>query len=389
MSMELFVWGANSHGQLGLGYQSEQIVDPERLNLSKLNINVADIKCIVGGAGHTLILEHSGRLFGCGWNKASQVGLPNNKLDAISNFGIINNFHMEKIIDIACGWNHSFALTDCGEIYGWGSNQYGQLGLKQLHCDNSIANKYISVPIKIKIEFKVKKIAAGLRHSAVISDDGRVFVTGSGNKYQLGLVDSNTEPILSTDTFTPVPGIENIIDIACGQYFTIALAGNGDIFTWGNNKYGQLGVDSNEIPSSILPIKLEMNFGEVKMISAGWTHANVLNNEGIIFAWGRNTYGQLGNGLNDIYQQWQPKIVQTISNIRQLSVGSEHNIALDDEGRIYSWGWNEHGNCGNGDVTNIFSPCEILNRTNNNTALLIGSGAAHSFAIIKNTIDNE
>lgn len=195
--------GANSHGQLGLGYQSEQIIDPERLNLSKLNINVADIKCIVGGAGHTLILEHSGRLFGCGWNRASQVGLPNNKLDAIPNFGIINNFHMEKIIDIACGWNHSFALTDCGEIYGWGSNQYGQLGLKQSHCDNSIGNKYISVPIKIRIEFKVKKIAAGLRHSVVISDDGRVFVTGSGNKYQLGLVDSNTEPILSTDTFTP------------------------------------------------------------------------------------------------------------------------------------------------------------------------------------------
>lgn len=129
-----------------------------------------------------------------------------------------------------------------------------------------------------------------------------------------------------------------------------------------------------------------------------------------IFGWGRNTYGQLGiTKFNEF--TWKATRIENLPKIQQVATGSEHNVALTgihikinskkkkkkeivrkktifisnvlEDGKILCWGWNEHGNCGNGHTKDVTIP-EQLHLPYAYTGILIGSGAAHSFAVIKN-----
>ncbi|XP_044008822.1 secretion-regulating guanine nucleotide exchange factor-like isoform X1 [Aphidius gifuensis] len=369
---ELFAWGANSHGQLGLGYESEQSLLPEKIDIKETNIKIDEIIKITGGGGHTLILDKNGNVYSCGWNKKMQTGIPGG--ETISKLQKIEN--LNNIIDIACGWDSSMALTETGDIYVWGSNTYGQLGLES-------PEEFINKPIKIQLpNFRVKKISMGLRHSAIVTHDGQVFVTGSNNKHQLGIVNDDNVKIKQIKKFTKVLEIENIIDVSCGQYFNIALSNNNCVYSWGDNKQGQLGFDNNKIKYHDKPVKIifDIDIKNIISISSGWTHSSVLTTDGKIYSWGRNIYGQLGFNARNNY--WQAKCVENLRIIKQLKVGSEHNITIDDNNIISSWGWNEHGNCGNGNTQDIFKPTQII-FPSGFEGFLIGCGAGHSFAVMK------
>lgn len=118
-----------------------------------------------------------------------------------------------------------------------------------------------------------------------------------------------------------------------------------------------------------------------------------------LFAWGRNTYGQLGQEKKTIL--WKPDLIENIPKISQLSIGSQHNLALTgnqkyipfylirltllfytDEKIILCWGWNEHGNCGTGDIFDVLLP-KPVSLPPHSEGILIGTGAGHSFAVIR------
>lgn len=144
------------------------------------DLRAEDIIKIVGGGGHTLILTKSGEIYSCGWNDKGQAGLTT---ESSSNFQKLKALENEKIIDIACGWNSSMAVTENGELFTWGSNSHGQLGLKNIIPIGGKTSK----PLKVELNVPVKKIAMGLRHSALITRDSKVFVCGSSTKGQLGI----------------------------------------------------------------------------------------------------------------------------------------------------------------------------------------------------------
>nr|CAD7418969.1 unnamed protein product [Timema poppensis] len=104
------------------------------------------------------------------------------------------------------------------------------------------------------------------------------------------------------------------------------------------------------------------------------------HDNGSVITWGRNTYGQLGSQESQGSETWKPQFVQGLKNVKQMCVGSEHNIVILDNGDVMSWGWNEHGNCGTGSLENVTTPAflDTLRKTS-----LIGAGAGHSFAVIE------
>lgn len=173
---------------------SEQTSSPEVIKLDDLKFTAMDIRKVIGGAGHTLILDITGRLHACGWNNRGQTGIPESEM--ILNFKTVDSLANEIITDIACGWDCSLALNNNGEIYGWGSNNYGQLGLPPLKLQWSCE------PRKVLIDDKIMRIAMGLRHSAVVTVDGRVLTTGSGNKGQLGIINEHKQKIHSLNVFS-------------------------------------------------------------------------------------------------------------------------------------------------------------------------------------------
>lgn len=358
------------------GILSEQCVLPQEVDLSSCQLEAENIQKIVGGAGHSLILDKNGHVFSCGWNNKGQLGQANEK--DTSNFERIRGiFEKETIVDIACGWDSSAALTKEGKLYMWGSNNFGQLG------QDPSTLRHSNKPIEAIATEKIERVAMGLRHSAVITQDHRVFVCGVGNKGQLGLENYITDVIdekkKNYRPFTLVPELRNAIDVSCGQHHTVVGTDKTDVYTFGANNYGQLGIDKDLFPMISTPTKLTNTCFDLPFKTyAGWTHTVVLGGN-TIFTWGRNTYGQLGQ---ERAVTWKPNKIEPLPKIVQLSVGSQHNIALTDDNTILCWGWNEHGNCGTGDIVDVPVPRPV-SIPQNSSGVLIGTGAGHSFAVIK------
>ncbi|XP_014215438.1 secretion-regulating guanine nucleotide exchange factor [Copidosoma floridanum] len=366
----LFSWGANSHGQLGHGDVNEQVVTPKEVDLSFANIEISKIKKIVGGAGHSIILDEYGGIFSCGWNGRGQSGCTEQKS---LRFKRLESFGGQKIVDVACGWDSSMALTDQGELFAWGSNFHGQLGLPRV--------KSTSTPTRVELEVPIEKMSIGLRHSAIVTRDSKVLVSGAATKGQLGV---DLDGARTCDRFIEVPELHDISGVSCGQHHTIVTTRNGEIFSWGDNKHGQLGVDPQICKTASSPMKIlnDTPADVTRKIYCGWTHSAILTSGAQLLFWGRNTYGQLGRTKTTPKEElWKAKSPTTLIQAQQLSLGSEHNILLTGDGTVMSWGWNEHGNCGNGYTEDTFEPTKVL--LPDCTGVLVGAGAGHSFVIVK------
>ncbi|KAK3907239.1 Secretion-regulating guanine nucleotide exchange factor [Frankliniella fusca] len=371
--MKLYSWGANSHGQLGQNMVSEACCIPTEIIVP--NLNPDHISSIVGGGGHTLALDRSGRVYSCGWNNKGQLGSAENEVMAFQPIETLTS----QITQLACGWDSSLAVAADGTLIVWGSNHYSQLGLPKQRFNLLKSPK--SLPFS-----KVKQASLGLRHLALVTEDGNVFVSGSGSKGQLGLADANGQPFSEISTLTQVSELRNIVGVSCGQHHCIALSNVGKIFVWGDNRFGQLGFDSTVQPVVYQPQELPLSAipgvtGHPSSIYAGWTHSVLLTDKGEIVNWGRNIYGQLGADGRNRAVSWNPTLLRLSDRIKQVAVGSEHNVILTETGSIMSWGWNEHGNCGVGTQENVLEPT-LVQIGQMSKANVIGSGACHSFAIV-------
>ena len=124
--MKFWAWGANNYGQLGLGTFTEQENRPVTVTSV---VAPEDIVKVVGGGGHTLMLDRAGNVYSAGWNKTGQLGLGHTQ-PCVSVFTKVDSF-CDKIVKIAAGWDFSIFLTEHGEVFTCGNNSFGQLGSLQ------------------------------------------------------------------------------------------------------------------------------------------------------------------------------------------------------------------------------------------------------------------
>lgn len=216
-------------------------------------------------------------------------------------------------------------------------------------------------------------MSCGLRHSAIITTDGGLLVAGTGEKGQLGIgddFDDNNYLSLSR-----VPELNNVISVASGQNHTVVLRENGTVLSWGCNKFGQLGVNTN-FSISFVPLEVFSNEA-LTNVYAGWTHSVALTSNGDIFTWGRNQSGQLGAPREVPHI---PEKIPTLKNVTQFSAGSQHNLAVTKDGKLFAWGWNEHGMCGTGDKKDVEVPTQILS---NKKVKYAFACTGSSFAIVE------
>ncbi|KAF5269297.1 hypothetical protein FQR65_LT02598 [Abscondita terminalis] len=364
--MTLYSWGANSYGQLGLGIKSEQEIEPKEVNLGDSDLKAQNIVAIAGGAGHTLILDNNGHVYSCGWNNKGQLGCSDDTLK----FEVIDILKEFKIVQVSCGWDFSAAVSECGKLFVWGNNQYTQLGLSKSITCTGIPSR---LQVSLKLATGFQEISCGLRHMAVITKENGLLVAGSGSKGQLGL--GNNYDDNNYLSISKVPDVDEVQSIACGEHHTIALKADGTVLTWGDNKYGQLGL-SLDVPNSLVPNVVLVD-DSLKEVKAGWTHSAALTKNGEVYIWGRNSYGQLGSPKGDISK---PEKLTQLKDIELLSLGSEHCLALNKEGQLYSWGWNEHGNCGTGNTKDVSKPKQIFPKRKVKYA---AACTGHSFAVVE------
>ena len=260
---------------------------------------------------------------------------PDGKLKNLGFIGSGNN--LGPIIQVDGGDVFCIALRSDGTVWAWGRNTYGQLG------DSTNTDK--SIPVQMLGLGNVVAISAGLRHSLALKSDGTVWACGQNDGAQLGD---------STQTNRSVPvqvkQLANVIAISAGVNHNIALKSDGTIWYWG----GYYGTSN---PAELVPqFQIFGTPGEITAISAGGSYSLFLKSDSTVWGWGHNTSGQLGTpagGVGGVSQ------VPGISNVIAIAAGNSHSIALKNDSTVWTWGSNIHGELGDGTKTSRHTPTQI------------------------------
>ena len=269
-TLRLYVWGQNSFGQLGTGDKAP------RNEPSLVNENM-QWKDVSAGKSHILAISTNGELYSSGRNTAGQLGLGNYiTSDVLQKVGDKTDWVM-----VNARGDQSFAIDSQGNLYAWGFNNYGQLGVNK----NDIN---INTPTIVSGNRKWKKVSAGEFHTLGLTDSNELFGWGRNTTGQLGIgfnsSSKNLEPIRV--------GNQTWIDIESGYMSSGAINNNNELYTWGLNNFGQLGIGNTASKNE--PTKVNLNF--VDKISFGTYHGFAITQNGEVYCWGRNNESQLGLG---------------------------------------------------------------------------------------------
>jgi alpha-tubulin suppressor-like RCC1 family protein len=335
---ELYVFGDNTYGQLGLGdYDYREVY-------TKLEHNFGKIKNIYCGSNHNIVLNENDELFVCGWNYYGQLGLGD-----ISRRNIYTKLehNLGKIKNIYCGASNNIILNENNELYVCGGNNMGQLGLGDYD--------YREVYTKLEHNFgKIKNIFCGANHNIILNENDELYVCGSNYDCQLGLGDNYNR----INTYTKLKyDFGKIKYIYCGDYHNIMLNENNELYVCGNNKFGQLGLGDNNDRN--IYTKLEHNFGKIKNIYCGGFHSIILNENNELYFCGYNYFGNFGLGDNDDRNVYT-KLEHNFGKIQNICCGEYHNIILNDNYELYVCGDNSYGQLGLGDNYNNINTYTIL-----------------------------
>ncbi len=308
---------------------------------------------ISAGDKYLLALTDNGQVYSYGYNDYGQLGLgvfDSNKYGE----GIIPL--PENIIAVSTGSNYSLILTDNGLVYSFGYDGYGQLGLGD--------DKHRNVPKLIPSLKNIVAISAGKCHSLALTIDGKVY--GFGCVDALARYSNGHSPEL-------IPILENIIAISAGGYHSLALRSDGQVYSFGNNDFNQLGFSGYDQGPKLIPIS------NIVAISAGGHHSLALNKDGQVYSFGDNSSGQLGLGKLKITDT--PKIIPELKNIISISAGYNHSLALTKDGQVYAFGSNYDYQLGLADLANRYTP-EIMPLLR--PVICISGGEDHSLLLFDN-----
>lgn len=269
----------------------------------------------------------------------------------------------ETIATMITAFNTTLTLTTSGNVYSWGT---GTLGNGLASSTIAASNPYL---IPFSNNDKIKYIAAGNGHYGAISASNRVYMWGSRATGQLG---SN----YSTNVLYPklVDGLSNVnvtMLALCGtppgstSGHSLALTDDGDVYAWGHNTQGQLGL-SNTTSPTYTPTKIQFPGGiKIKNITAGSGFSTAITTSNQLYAWGGNTYGQLGLGFTGSvlnYPQLVPSIAgnPTIVDVFAGYGTYPATIALSSTGNVYSYGSGVFGTTATGSAMNCnVTPCNV------------------------------
>lgn len=237
---------------------------------------------------------------------------------------------------ISVGDYHSCAIKTNGNLFCWGSNDYGQL------ADGSTNNT--SAPPATPTLTDTTQVSAGREHTCAITTDKQLYCWGRNHRGQLG-DGTNTDKKTHNN-----PIMNNAKQVSTSYRHSCAIKGNGRLFCWGLNNHGQLGNGTNtDTNTPANPI-----FDDISQVSAGGLHTCALKTNGQLFCWGQNSHGQLGDGTNTDTNA--PSAAAVLHNVWQVAAGQLHTCALKTNGQLYCWGQNNYGQLGDGTNTNAHLP---------------------------------
>ncbi|RLF26187.1 MAG: hypothetical protein DRN14_07270 [Thermoplasmata archaeon] len=371
----VFAWGSNSCGQLGDGTFDDHHL-PQLVRLSGGEAYFDGVVMVSAGGEFALALKSDGTVWAWGRNDYGQLGtgdttartFPAQVRDS-SGSG-----YLSGIVAISAGANHSLALDSSGTVWAWGANWEGGLGIGSADHNPHPLLVRVKDSTGAGVLSAVAQIVAGASFSLALDSAGFVWAWGSNYNGQLGndtilpqYLPRRVKDSLGTGALSDVMLIG-----ACGvgTYYlsghALAVAADGTVWGWGRNLYGQLGdgtTDQRELPVRVHGIEDAGFLSGVVAIFGGMEHSLALLQDGRVLCWGDNSFGQLGDGT--FFSKSYPVEVAGVDGVGVLdsvvavSTAHNHNLAILSDGKVVAWGNNNRGQLGDGTTTDREYPVAI------------------------------
>lgn len=325
---KLFGTGLNAYSQIG--YQSVRrnqplviILQPVPIKLPLLSkTKIISIAC---GRAHTIIVTDREGIFSFGNNEFGQCGYPIIENEIYLGKKQINKVHcINNIIHTVCGDDHTIFLNSNGEIFSCGLGTKGQTGLG--HYQN------VGIPTLVEGDIKGEKIIhiSGASNTVLaVSDKGDLFGWGNSEFGQLKL--STNIEYLNIPKHLPIPHVGKVISAAAGRSMCAVVNEHGKVYVWGHGFLGKGPNISQLDKPTLLPEPLfgknEFNpNSKVKLISSGSDSFAAITNQGHLYMWGENKEACLGLGHKN--NQYFPFRVSVPAEVLKISCGVDHTAVL-------------------------------------------------------------
>ena len=327
---EVFAWGSDHSGQLGLGGSIGKTYSIPRL--CSFNVLIKELSC---GEEHAGFISSQGHVYMMGSNSEGRLGIDDRSLLHSSSPCLVSTLSGLCPLKISCGWGHSAVVTSSGGVYTWGLGEFGALGL------GSDSTQWTPQKMQLPEGFAAISASCGSRHTAVLAGTGRVATVGCGEAGQLGTGKRGKE------TLPVVIESENIAQVACGIFHTALLSVKGAVFTMGGNSFGQLGHGNKK--STSVPERVRGLDGVfVCKIACGY-HTAAICEKGGLYVWGTGCFGE----------HLSPHKQEFAARVKEVAIGSTFTIAVLQDMSAYTWGTNSNGELGLSDFEKRDSPSEI------------------------------
>jgi alpha-tubulin suppressor-like RCC1 family protein len=352
-------WGDNTYGQLGDGTKIDHLTPAQIPSFS----DIADVE---GGREHALALTSGGAVYAWGWNRKGQVGNGSTAFTVKSPVQVLTD-----AIDIGAGHYSSFAVKTDGSVWGWGQNSTGQIG-------TGTTATQVRTPTEIQglDGIPIVRVAAGRNHVIALTAGGTLYAWGSNADGQLG-----DGTLTGSATPVQVHSLTDVVSIFAGRDHSVAVRSDGTVWTWGFNRNGELGDGTTRMRK--LPVQVMRKNGsalaDIVAVSAGANHSLALRSDGTVWAWGKNNFGQLGDGT--FTTRLRAVKVASLTDVQQIAGARQNSIAVTTAGDVYTWGENVYGQLGDGTVSSSGrnTPGEVPNLSN---VSMVGAGRDFGIAIV-------
>ena len=285
-------------------------------------------------------------------------------------------FDNEQVVMASMGSGHKACVTKEGNLWTWGTSEYGELG----HGDFGTRQHPCMIQKSMVGEYAVIMVSCGLRHMLVLTEEQVVWSCGQGRYGQLGHGTTHDScELTQVSKQVSDESLANIVMVSCNCMYSMALDTKGQLFSWGSNDCGQLGHSDWNTRHYPTPLPVETFAGDaIEFMSAGKFHAAAVTKNGNLYLWGDNTTGQLGmSGSVDVKPTMLPPFDK--SPVSTVSCCSEHTIVVLKNGSVWTFSIRKIalGHINNKGLPKLVNPCHF----NNEKIVSVAGGDNHSVAV--------